>query len=145
MSELDDCIANGCLTPVEHLGAGIIDTELHDAHADLKDAESLIRRGKYKRATIAAYYAMFHAARAGIVARGYIDKDRPCLQVAFRGVFATDDAGSELADEFERARVLSEDTAPDALFPRGVAEAELAVARTFVASVEQRLAELSAE
>ncbi len=145
MSEFDECIASGCLTPVEHLAAGVSDTEMRDARADLSNSETLIGRGKHKRAARSAYYSMFHAARAAIVARGYIDQDRPCLQVAFRGMYGTDDAGRELALDFERARVLSEDGDPDAEFPQEVAETELAVARRFLAAVEQHLADAQAQ
>ncbi len=42
---------------------------------------------RHKWATIQAYYAMFHAARALIFSRGYREKSHYCLSVALKALF----------------------------------------------------------
>ena len=135
MSDFDDCLRRGSLRRFEDVGHDVVESELRAAREDLADAEFLAVSRMPKRTTITAYYAMFHAARAAILAKGYREKSHYCLLVAFREIYASDTEGLELARGIERARVLRENADYHAEFS---AEAALVVARRFVAFVESR-------
>jgi len=87
---------------------------------------------------------MFHAARAGVLAKGYVEKSHYCLLVAFREFYAGDDAGRGLAGGLERARQLRENADYLAEFTIESARAVLTVAERFVAFVESRVGPESA-
>lgn len=143
MSEFERCLKRGGLKPLTHAGSDVVSREVDTARADLGDAEILLELGMDKRTTITAYYAMFHAARAAVLMRGYAEKSHQCLLVAFRELFATSDEGRELAIGIERARVLRENADYQGEFTRDAAEASVKVARRFVAFVERIVEEPS--
>jgi len=138
MSEFDKCLKRGSLKNFEAAGRDVVEAELRAAREDLADAEFLAVSGMPKRTTITAYYAMFHAARAAILARGYVEKSHYCLLVAFRELYASDGEGLQLARGIERARVLRENADYHAEFSTEAAEAALVVARRFGAVVERQ-------
>lgn len=61
--------------------------ELMAAEEDLAEARDRSCHGKYKYATINAYYAIFHAARALIYSKGYRERSHFCLAVALEALF----------------------------------------------------------
>ena len=61
--------------------------ELTAANEDLAEARDRFGHQKYKYATINAYYAVFHAARALIYSRGYRERSHHCLGVAIEALF----------------------------------------------------------
>jgi uncharacterized protein (UPF0332 family) len=132
MSELDKCIERGSLKRLDAAGTDAVEIELRAACEDLADAEFVHEHRMHKRTTITAYYAMFHAARALVLARGYVEKSHYCLLVAFRAFYGTEGEGRELARGIERARVLRENADYNAEFGEESAEAALEVARRFV-------------
>lgn len=138
MSEFEKCLKRGALRRFDGVGRDVIESELRAAREDLADAEFLAVNEMPKRTTITAYYSMFHAARAAILAKGYAEKSHYCLLVAFRELYAAEDEGLELARGIERARVLRENADYLAEFSAEGAEAAVVVARRFVAFVEQR-------
>ncbi|MDZ4064524.1 MAG: HEPN domain-containing protein [Coriobacteriia bacterium] len=140
MSEFEKCLKRGALKSFKTAGPDIVLAELRSAREDLADAEFLAANDMPKRTTITAYYAMFHAARAAVLAKGYAEKSHYCLLVAFRELYASDGEGLELARGIERARVLRENADYLAEFSTEAAEATLIVARRFVGYVEGRLA-----
>ncbi|MDZ4169944.1 MAG: HEPN domain-containing protein [Coriobacteriia bacterium] len=81
---------------------------------------------------------MFHAARAAILAKGYVEKSHYCLLVAFRELYGANREGVELARGIERARVLRENADYRAEFSDEAAQAALTFARRFVTFVEQQ-------
>lgn len=101
------------------------------ASEDLADAEFVFEHDMPKRTTITAYYAMFHAARALVMARGYVEKSHYCLLVGFRAFYGQEGEGRELARGIERARVLRENADYHAEFSQESAQAALDVARRF--------------
>lgn len=132
MNELDQCLQRGGLKPLKDSSGDSIRNELTAAREDLKDAEFVFSHGMLKRTTITAYYAMFHTARALVLAKGYVEKSHYCLLVAFRAFYGDDPTGQELARGIERARVLRENADYHAQFSMESAEAALVVARRFV-------------
>lgn len=140
MSEFERCLKNGGLKSFAGAGRDAVDTELRIARDDLADAEFLAKHDMPKRTTTTAYYAMFHAARAAVLARGYVEKSHFCLLVAFRELYGKDDVGRELASGIERARMLRENADYLAEHSADAATATLVVARRFVAWCERTLA-----
>jgi uncharacterized protein (UPF0332 family) len=61
--------------------------ELLAAEEDLAEARDRFSHGKYKYATINAYYAIFHAARALFYSKGYRERSHFCLAVALEVLF----------------------------------------------------------
>lgn len=123
MSEFDQCLRRGGLKPFPRAGSDTVKKEIDAARQDLADAEFLADNEMPKRTTITAYYSMFHAARAAVLARGYTEKSHHCLLVAFREFYADDDDGRELARGIERARVLRENADYQAEFSADSARA----------------------
>lgn len=80
MSEFEQCLRRGGLKEFEGAGRDVVEAELRAAREDLADAEFLAMHDMPKRTTITAYYAMFHAARAAIMAKGYVEKSHFCLR-----------------------------------------------------------------
>ena len=140
VNEFEKCLKRGALRPFETAGPDTVSAELRSAKQDLADAEFLAANDMPKRTTITAYYAMFHAARAAVLSKGYAEKSHYCLLVAFRELYASEGEGLELARGIERARVLRENADYLAEFSTEAAEATLIVARRFVGFVEGRLA-----
>ena len=137
MSDFERCIKRGGLKAFTGAGADVVSRELRAAQADLADAEKLLKLDMDKRTTITAYDAMFHAARASVLQRGYVEKSHHCLLVAFRELFAATDEGRELAIGIERARVLRENAGYQGDFSHDAAGASVEVARRFVEFVER--------
>lgn len=62
--------------------------ELESAEADLGDAKRSLSDGRFKWATIQAYYAMFHAARALLYSKGYRERSHYCVVAGIEHLFA---------------------------------------------------------
>lgn len=69
----------------------------------------MLEQGRWKWATVTAYYSMFHAAKALVIRGGYAERSHHCLGAAFRELFAGSAEGRKLADGLEVARVRRED------------------------------------
>ncbi len=61
--------------------------EFKSATDDLADAEMSLSQKRYKWATIQAYYAMFHAARAMLYSRGYRERSHFCVVAGVEHLF----------------------------------------------------------
>lgn len=139
MSEFDTCIKRKGLVRFE---AGAIDAaacEMASAREDLDDVLLMVEHGQWKRVTTTAYYAMFHAARALVLSRGYAEKSHFCLGVAFRESYGDTAEGRDLAMGLDRARILREDADYRALFDEPGARAALEVARRLVGFAAERM------
>src|SRR4030043_288057 len=94
-SEFRRCIENRKLSVFKPTPEMIV-KELESAEYDLIRARDSLSDKDPKWATIQAYYAMFHAARALIFHKGYREKSHRCLLVALRELYV--DQG-ELAED----------------------------------------------
>jgi uncharacterized protein (UPF0332 family) len=65
----------------------LVDKELKVALDDLTEAKDRFRHERYKYATINAYYATFHAARALLFSKGYRERSHYALYVAIEALF----------------------------------------------------------
>lgn len=61
--------------------------EFKSATEDLADAEMSVSQRRFKWATIQAYYAMFHAARALLYSRGYRERSHFCVVTGIEHLF----------------------------------------------------------
>jgi uncharacterized protein (UPF0332 family) len=82
--------------------------EIKGAKMDLQDARDSLGDGKYKWATIQAYYSMFHSARALLYNHGLREKSHHALSVALRELFSNK-IGIELIDRFEQSMELRQE------------------------------------
>ncbi len=90
-------------------GKYLVEKEYNIGLKDLEDAKDSFKRKKFKWATIQAYYAMFHFARALIYAENYREKSHYCLMVALRALYV--EKGKldlNLVESFQRAKTLRE-------------------------------------
>lgn len=67
---------------------GLFKKELASAGDDLGDARLSLSEGRFKWATIQAYYAIFHAARALLYSRGYRERSHCCVVAGIEHLFA---------------------------------------------------------
>lgn len=138
MSEFDDCLKRRGLRRFSG-GPDTTQRELDAARLDIADAAIMLDHAQWKRLTVTAYYAMFHAARALILHSGYTEKSHFCLGVAFRELYGDHPEGRELAMALERARVLRENADYRSEFDEAGAKASLVLAQRFVAFAEAHL------
>ena len=83
--------------------------ELKIAEEDLKAASESLNAGKEKWATVQAYYAMFHTARALLYSKGYREKSHYCLIAAIKALFVVEGLlDLNLVEVFAMAKVLRE-------------------------------------
>jgi uncharacterized protein (UPF0332 family) len=79
--ELQRLIEEGKITPFK-VPSGAVSGEINGATYDLERATRSLGDGDAKWATIQAYYSMFHAARALLLAAGYREKSHRALLTA---------------------------------------------------------------
>ncbi len=130
--EFKQCLENGKIIPFER-GKELVGKELDIAGSDLSDAKAGYSNQRYKWATIQAYYAMFHAARALILSRGYREKSHYCLAVALRALFV--DEGKlevQAVRDFINEMSLREAADYEAEFSENGAKAVIAAAEKFI-------------
>ena len=65
----------------------LVDKELRVAIDDLAEAKDRFKHERYKYATINAYYATFHAARALLFSKGYRERSHYALYIAIEALF----------------------------------------------------------
>ncbi len=65
----------------------IVLKEIHGADYDLDKARRSLEENDAKWATVKAYYAMFHAARALLLSAGYREKSHRALLISIRELY----------------------------------------------------------
>lgn len=107
--DFQDCLDRGRLVAVKS-DRDITRKELGLAKKDLEEAEGSVDRGSFRWATIQAYYAMFHAAKALVYRKGFREKSHHCLAIALRELYVRDgQLEPELIREFQDAKLLREE------------------------------------
>lgn len=114
-------------------GRALIRKELDAAEDDFREAEDRFKNKKYKYTIIAAYYSMFHAARALVYAKSYREKSHYYLLVALQALFVENGLlEEELAKDFHTAMVLREGADYHGEFSKEGAESSLTSAAKFL-------------
>jgi uncharacterized protein (UPF0332 family) len=114
--------------------------ELAAAEEDLAEAKDRFNCVRYKYATINAYYAIFHAARALIYSKGIRERSHYCLAVALEALFV--DAGllgRRYVRIFQDTMALREDADYGTSFSEEGARVCISGAEDFVQAAEKLL------
>ena len=131
------CLERGGLARVES-DPQIVAKEILIARQDLSEGETSIERGSYKWATVQAYYAMFHIARALVVQRGYREKSHRCLAIALRELYVLPGRLDEaVLAELEDARALREEADYRGSFSETAARQSIIAAQRFLGYADQ--------
>jgi uncharacterized protein (UPF0332 family) len=116
--------------------------ELRSAADDLGDAGLSLSERRYKWATIQAYYAMFHGARALLYSKGYRERSHYCVVVGVEQLF--EKAGlleMKWIRALRNAMSMREDADYASEFSREGAESTIKSAEGFLKEVERLLKE----
>lgn len=112
--------------------------ELKTAREDLKIASESLAKGHEKWATVQAYYAMFHAARALLYSKGYREKSHHCLIVAMKALFVAEKLlDVTLVEAFSMAKVLRENADYDNEYSKKSAKSLVEKAKNFLAAAKR--------
>lgn len=123
-------------------GTDLVAKELTVAKSDLSDAKANFENLRYKWATIQAYYAMFHAARALIYSKNYREKSHYALSVALKALFVEKNKlDIRYVRDLLNAMSLREAADYEAEFSESGAKAIITAAETFIATAESILRE----
>lgn len=111
----------------------LVARELKAAQDDLKAASQSLSDGREKWATVQAYYAMFHTARALLYSKGYREKSHYCLIVAMKALFVADRVlDVSLVETFQMAKSLRENADYDNEYSKKSAESLVEKAKEFL-------------
>ena len=110
----------------------LVARELKSAQDDLKAASQSLIDDREKWATVQAYYAMFHTARALLYSKGYREKSHYCLIVAMKALFVADRVlDISLVETFQMAKSLRENADYDNEYSKKSAESLVEKAKEF--------------
>ncbi|HEY5433164.1 MAG TPA: HEPN domain-containing protein [Coriobacteriia bacterium] len=132
MTDFEDCLKRRGLIRFTAAGPDVVVNELRAATEDMADSIAMLEQARWKRATITAYYVMFHSARALMLSRGYAEKSHYCLLVGFRELYGQTPEGARLALAIERARILQEKADYESDFTEDSARSSSGLAEEFV-------------
>jgi len=132
MTDFEDCLKRRGLIRFTAAGPDVVVNELRAATEDMADSIAMLEQARWKRATITAYYVMFHSARALMLSRGYAEKSHYCLLVGFRELYGQTPEGARLALAIERARILREKADYESDFTEDSARSSSGLAEEFV-------------
>ena len=101
MNDFERCIKERRLTKIKPSNE-MIQKEVKSAEYDLERARNSLDEGDFKWAAVQSYYAMFHAAKALVLKRGYREKSHFCLIIALRELYIKEDIlDAELVENLE--------------------------------------------
>ena len=90
-------------------GPKVVEKELEIAKEDLQDAKDVLKLEKFKMATVSAYYAIFHTARALLYKKKYREKSHIQLALAIKALYVDEGLlAEEYYDNFIQALNLRE-------------------------------------
>jgi uncharacterized protein (UPF0332 family) len=108
MNDFEKCLERRSLVRVTYATPEACSREMDTAREDLGTVDVLLEHHLYRNSIATAYYAMFHAARALVLSKGYAEKSHFCLVIAFEALYGDTDEGAEFARALARARSLRE-------------------------------------
>jgi len=133
------CLEDSRILPFSR-GVNLAGRELSTARNDLLDARLGFGNRRYKWATIQAYYAMFHAARALVYSRGYRERSHYCLGIALQELFVDEDLlEAQAVHDFLEAMGLREAADYRARFSRTGATTVMNYAEGFIGRASMML------
>jgi uncharacterized protein (UPF0332 family) len=127
----EECLKNGLIKQFPR-SADNVERELASAESDRRLAHDSFSRDDYKWATVQAYYAMFHAARAVLLDAGYREKSHQCVGI-FLGKLVNDARlDSRYANYFSVIKEMREKANYELSYSRENAEKALKFADAFL-------------
>jgi len=121
-------------------GPKIVARELKIAKEDLQDAKDVLKLEKFKMATVSAYYAIFHTARALLYKKKYREKSHIQLAFAIKALYIDEGLLPEgYYDNFIQALNLREMADYKSKFSRQGAEKNVQAAEEAVKLAESLL------
>lgn len=130
-SAFDSCLENNKIKPFTR-GPALVGKELELATFDLERGRKNLAEKDYKWATIQAYYAMFHSARAMLYYKNYREKSHHCLIIALEELYKDNSNLRNLLKEMWVAKRLREEADYYGNFSETGAEKLLKAARNFL-------------
>jgi len=114
--------------------------EIQGAEYDLEKAKRSMKQSDFKWATIQAYYAMFHSARALLYSEGYREKSHRSLLIALRELLIkSGKMEEELTQNFEDVMDLREEADYGLEFSESGAKEAIAHAKKFLKASKENL------
>jgi len=114
--------------------------ELSSSRQDLEEARDRLNHGKWKYATINAYYAIFHAARALLYFQGFRERSHYCLVIALETLYVQKKLlDVSFLNSFKESMALREDADYLGTFSREGAELSIRHAEQFIEAAESLL------
>jgi uncharacterized protein (UPF0332 family) len=139
--EFDDCLKRGRIRRFPG-GTELAGQELDQAGEDLSTARGSRAAGNHKWATIQAYYAMFHTARALLYRAGYRERSHYCLQAAVREIYVSSRRlEARFLESLQLAKMLRENADYYGRFSADGAERLLGEAEAFIAAARGLITE----
>lgn len=138
-NDFEKCLQNRRIVKQEYADSLIL-VELQGARNDFARAKKTFSDLDYKWATIQAYYAMFHAARSLLFAKGYREKSHFCLKAAIQALYV--DQGildPQFVKEFDTTMLLRETADYKSDFSKEGAEVAIQYAERFLAETNRIL------
>jgi uncharacterized protein (UPF0332 family) len=135
MSDFERCLKERRLLQVE-ASPEMLSKEMGSAGYDLGRAADSLDEDDFKWASIQAYYSMFHAAKALVLAKGYREKSHICLIVAMRELYPRQKA---LADDLEMCMDLRHEADYASTYDKESAEIAVKKAEKFLDKAEELL------
>jgi uncharacterized protein (UPF0332 family) len=135
----EKCLRNRKIIPFPR-ATRLANKELAAASEDLAEARDRFRNGKYKYATINAYYAIFHAARALINSKGYRERSHYCLSVALEALFVEEGLlAGRYVRLFQDSMALREDADYICSFSKEGASMSISNAEEFIGAAKNQV------
>ncbi|MDD4203313.1 MAG: HEPN domain-containing protein [Candidatus Omnitrophica bacterium] len=138
-ANFSECLKKGRLKKFAE-GPSLIEKEIENARNDLETAFDSITRENYKWATIQAYYAMFHTARALLYSKGFRERSHYCLIVAIKALFVAEKLlDIRLVEVLQMAKTLRENADYENEFSQDSAETLAEKAQEFLSKAKEIL------
>ncbi len=135
---LHECIEDGLLRKIAPDKA-LSGKEWSEAQLDLNDAVQLFEEKRFKRSTTAAYYAMFHAAKAVLFQLGYKENAHYAISVVLDDLVKQGKLESTHANDFRAALHARQQADYHYDYSKQNAAQVVEVAREFVKRIEKLL------
>jgi len=100
----EECLSKGYIKK-DSQASERIQSALEISHRFLSSAKKNIDIEEYEMAELASYNATFHAARALLFRKGYIERSHLCVIVALKNLYKTDARLAELLNTFDKIRI----------------------------------------
>ncbi len=135
--EFGRCLEKGKIVPFSS-APKLVNKEKKAACDDLLAAQESLRNKNYKWATVQAYYAMFHAARALLYRKGYREKSHYCLFLSLKEFYGSEGMlEMRLIESFRAAKSLREGADYENTFDAESADSAVRQAEEFVRAAKK--------